>query len=406
MPTPTPAPEAIWSLPIGMAVSWLLVIAVGVIEAGLVVAWLRQRRSAAASTPRGAHTEALDASSEALGAPAEALDVSWLASLLNQFNQGALVVDLNDRPVAWNEMAEHEFALDDPTSALPLSLLLLISKVLIDETEETTEIPDDRGGRLRVTVAPLGGTDQIGAPMLGALVLIRRPGEETGRIQSYRHLIGAMAHELRTPLTAILGHVDILGSCDPERDEALWRRSREFIASEAKRLARLVEDLLTLSRLDLTPLQRRPLNLRAVAEEAISALFQAAEARGVCLALQSAPGLPRVPGDRDRLHQVFLNLLDNACKYTAAGGQVTVHLSAGDDGVWVEVRDNGAGIAPEDLDHVFEPLYRGQDVRDVPGTGLGLTIVRTILEQHGSTIHVESVLGQGTTFGFCLPYAK
>ena len=387
MPTPTPTPEAILSVPIGIFVSWLLVIVVGAVEGGLLLMWLWRRRSTRASNP--------------LNGLSETLDVTWLASVLAKFDQGALVVDLDDRPVAWNEAAERELSLADPTSELPLSLLVLVSKVLISETEETTEILDDRAERLRVTVAPLGRTKKI-----GALALVRRPGEETGRIQSYRHLIGAMAHELRTPLTAILGHVDILGSCDPERDEALWRRSRDFIASEAERLARLVEDLLTLSRLDLTPLQHRPINLRVVAEEAISALFQAAEVRGVRLALQSAPSLPRVPGDRDRLHQVFLNLLDNAVKYTNAGGDVAVHLSATDDGVQVEVRDSGVGIAPEDIGHVFEPLYRGQDVHDVPGTGLGLTIVRTILEQHGSTILVESVLHQGTTFRFCLPCAE
>jgi two-component system phosphate regulon sensor histidine kinase PhoR len=214
-----------------------------------------------------------------------------------------------------------------------------------------------------------------------------------------------MAHELRTPLTAILGHVDILDSCDPARDEVLWRRSRDFVASEAQRLARLVEDLLTLSRLDLAPIQHRPVNLRAVAEEAISALFEAAEERAIGLALQSTPSLPRVLGDRDRLQQVFVNLLDNAIKYTDPGGQVAVHLTAQEEEIQVKVRDNGAGIAPEDLDHVFEPFFRGQDVRGVPGTGLGLTIVRTILEQHGSTIEVESVVRQGTTFRFDLSYA-
>lgn len=384
MPTPTPTPEAILSVPVGMVVSWLLVILVGGIEVVLLLLWLWRHRLAKEDNP--------------VSISSETLDVVWLASLLSKFESGVLVIDLDDRPIAWNEAAEQDLALVDETSELPLALLALVSKVLLDETEETTEIFDDQGNLLRVTVTPLGRENKV-----GALVLIRRPGEKTGRIQSYRHLIGAMSHELRTPLTAILGHVDILGSCDPGKDEVLWRRSRDFIASEAERLARLVEDLLTLSRLDLTPLQYRPVNLRAVAEEAVSSLFQTAEARNVRLSLQSAPSLPRVPGDRDRLHQVFLNLLDNAVKYTSAGGDVAVHLSSTGDSVQVEVRDSGAGIAPEDLDHVFEPLYRGQDVRDVPGTGLGLTIVRTILEQHGSTIHVESNLHQGTTFRFCLP---
>ena len=132
--------------------------------------------------------------------------------------------------------------------------------------------------------------------------------------------------------------------------------------AQAERLARLVEDLLTLSRLDLTPLHRRPVNLRSVAEEAISALFQAADSGGVRLVLQSPPSLPRVLGDRDRLQQVFLNLIDNAIKYSHPDGEVVVRLAAESDSVQAQVRDDGVGIVPEDLPHIFEPLYRSEDV--------------------------------------------
>jgi signal transduction histidine kinase len=115
--------------------------------------------------------------------------------------------------------------------------------------------------------------------------------------------------------------------------------------------------------------------------------------------------LPRVKGDRDRLQQVFFNLLDNAIKYGRGGGETVVHLAQDADLVQVEVRDDGIGIAPDDLPHIFDPLYRSEQARDQPGTGLGLTMVRTILEQHGATIDVHSVLGRGTTFRFELPCA-
>ena len=123
------------------------------------------------------------------------------------------------------------------------------------------------------------------------------------------------------------------------------------------------------------------------------------------LALQSSPNLPRVLGDRDRLHQVFLNLLDNAVKYSSPGGEAIVRLTPEEGSLQVEVQDDGVGIAPEDLPYVFEPFYRSGGVRDMPGTGLGLTIVRTILHQHGATIDVQSVPGQGTCFCFHLPHA-
>lgn len=384
IPSPTPTPESILSLPVSTAALGLSQAITVVI---LLVLLLTRRRPRGKSVPR----------------TFEVGDASWLAALLDGLPQAALVVGPNGLPVTWNAAAARSLDLSKGTTRLPPSLAALVVRVIESGATETTEIvaPDAPGRSLRVTASLLG---EVGEN--GILVLMQNPAEETQGAEPYRRLISAMAHELRTPLTAILGHADILGSCNPVEEEALWRRSRGFIASEAERLARLVEDLLTLSRLDLTPLQRRPVNLRAVAEEAISALFQVAQARGVRLALQSPPNLSRVLGDRDRLQQVFLNLLDNAIKYSSAGGEVVVRLTPQEDLMQVEVCDDGVGIAPEDLPYVFDPLYRSENVRDVPGTGLGLTIVRTILEQHGATIDVQSTPGHGTTFHFCLPCAQ
>jgi len=378
-PPSAPTPEPVVSLPLG-AVALGVLLTIGAV-ALLVLLLTRRRRSPARPT----------------GDMADAL---WLASLLDGIPQAALIVNASGQLVLWNAMATRSLALTGPSAELPLSLSALVTRVMQTATAETTEIADPRTPerRLRVTASPLREQDGN-----GALILAETSTETARSAESYRRLISAVTHELRTPLTAILGHADILGSCHPAQDEALWRRSRDFIASEAERLARLVEDLLTLSRLDLTPLQRQPINLRAVAEEAISTLFQAAEARGVQLALQSPRDLPRVLADRDRLYQVFLNLLDNAIKYSPAGGEAIVRLSLEGDAVQAQVCDNGAGIAPQDLPYVFDPLYRGQNVRDAPGTGLGLNIVRTILEQHGATIGVQSAPGHGATFHFCLP---
>jgi signal transduction histidine kinase len=380
-PPSTPTLEPIYSLPIGAAAGGLLLIVGAMVLLGLLLA----RRSQGRETVPDVKA------------------VPWLASLLDGLPQAALVVDALGQTVAWNTAAARTLALADQARSLPMSLAGLVARVLDAGSAETTEItaPGAPDRRLRATASPLRAMDFPS----GALVLLQDPTGADRSTESYRRLISAMAHELRTPLTAILGHADILDSCKLEEDEALWRRSRDFIASEAERLARLVEDLLTLSRLDLTPLQRRPVNLRVVAEEAISGLFQAAETRGVRLALQSPPDLPRVLGDRDRLQQVFLNLLDNAVKYSS-GSEAVVCLSPESSFIQTEVRDDGVGIAPEDLPHIFEPLYRSEDVRDISGTGLGLTIVRTILAQHGTTIDVQSAPHQGTAFRFRLPFAQ
>ncbi|MBC7250132.1 MAG: hypothetical protein H5T62_07595 [Anaerolineae bacterium] len=327
-----------------------------------------------------------------------------LPELLNSLPLAVLIADPDGQVVVRNSEAARLLGLGGHAQEIPLSLRTLVQRALAFDVSETTEIlaPDDEQRRLRVTITPLGAT---GSPR-NALVLVSDPNESHEREASYRRLISTVSHELRTPLTAIMGHVDILGSCSIE-EEALWRRSQRFIAGEVQRLARLVDDLLSLSRLETTPAQMRPVNLHAIAEEAISALWEAAERAQVRLLLQASPALPRVLADPDRLQQVFINLLDNAIKYSSGGATAAVRLYHEGDAVRVEVADTGPGIAPDDLPHIFEPMYRGSTaaIRATLGTGLGLTIVKAILEQHGTTITVESVRGEGTTFTFRLPCA-
>jgi two-component system phosphate regulon sensor histidine kinase PhoR len=328
----------------------------------------------------------------------------WLPDLLNSLPMAALVADSDRQVIAHNIEAARLLGLSGRDLELPLTLHTLVQRVLALGVSETTEIPapDDAQRRLRVTVTALSAA----GPARDALVLVSDPIELRQREMSYLRLISTVSHELRTPLTAIMGHVDILGSCNIE-EEALWRRSQRFISGEVERLARLVDDLLSLSRLETSPSQMRPIKVRAIAEEAISALWEAAERAQVTLLLQAPPGLPRVLADPDRLQQVFINLLDNAIKYSSGGATATIRLGHEGDVVRVEVADTGPGIATDDLPHIFQPMYRGSSaaIRASLGTGLGLTIVKTILEQHGATVSVQSAPGEGTTFTFRLPHA-
>jgi signal transduction histidine kinase len=316
---------------------------------------------------------------------------------LEALDGAAAIVDARGQVVASTQAMSALWDAD-----LPKEVRAAIERVRDSDVAETVQLPapSGEGHGCQIRVAPLD--DVQGG---GGWALIEAEGAGTARSGSYQQLVGALAHELRTPLTAIIGHADILKSCDPLHEENLWQRSRSFIASEAERLARLVEDLLILYRLDLGPPALAPVNIRAVAETALSALYQIAEQRQVRLSLQCSPRLPRVRGDRDRLERVLINLLDNAIKYAPRGGRAEVRLTDRQERVEVCVCNDGDGIAPEDLPHVFDPLYRGGNAGHAPGTGLGLTIVRAILEQHSTEIEVQSDPGSETTFTFCLSRA-
>jgi two-component system, OmpR family, phosphate regulon sensor histidine kinase PhoR len=235
---------------------------------------------------------------------------------------------------------------------------------------------------------------------------------DTQRQQTfYRNFIQNVSHELKTPLTVIQGHAAKMGDAPDDREG--WQASRRIIADEGKRLTQLVDNLLTLSRLESPAftLDRAPLNFAALLEESILQVSDLAEERKLMLTLNSASGLPRIQGDRARLKQVILNLLDNAIKYTPSGGAITLTttLVKTDDGtpsqITCSVQDSGEGIPPDDVPHVFDKLYRARRLkgRPVEGSGLGLTIAQQIIHAHGGTITAQSELGKGSTFTFTLP---
>ena len=220
--------------------------------------------------------------------------------------------------------------------------------------------------------------------------------------QAQQRFVSDASHELRAPLTAIQGNLELLrrhpNLSSVDRDEALGEAERE-----ASRLTRLVADLLALARADAgVTLQRRSVAL----DEVVLDTFRIARqlARGQELVLD--PFEPaQVMGDEDRLKQLLLILLDNALKYTPAGGRVTLGLRHLRTTAEVHVRDTGVGIGAEDLPHVFERFYRADPARnrDSGGTGLGLPIARWIARQHGGDVTLESQLEQGSIATVRLP---
>jgi signal transduction histidine kinase len=221
-----------------------------------------------------------------------------------------------------------------------------------------------------------------------------------------RNMVSDIAHELRTPLTNLRGYVEAArdGLLQPDRQ---WLES---LYEEAVLLHRLVDDLqqLTLAEARELRLERAAVKISDLTQAALDSVRMAAEERGLTMLIDTPADLPAVYADAARIGQVLRNLLNNALDFTPQGGEVVVAARA--DGQWVnvEVRDNGRGIAPEHLPLVFERFYRvdASRARSTGGSGLGLTIVKNLVEAHGGRVWVSSTPNVGSTFGFSLPVAS
>jgi signal transduction histidine kinase len=222
--------------------------------------------------------------------------------------------------------------------------------------------------------------------------------------QRERDFLANVSHELKTPLTSIQGFSQAILDGTAE-EEAERKHAASIIIEEAGRMARLVEELLELARFDAGQIEiaRREVNLADVLEECAKRFAFQAEEAGIELEMD-VPALPPVLGDEDRLTQVFTNLLDNAIKHTPSGGKVKVIAKGvNQKNVKVAVTDTGSGIPPEDLPRIFERFYQVDKSRAGSGVGLGLAIAKEIIEAHGGSISVESVVGLGTKFTVSLP---
>lgn len=288
-----------------------------------------------------------------------------------------------------------------------LAVSVLVTRRLVAPVQAMTEaslaIAD--GHFERRVAAPPG--DPAEADELGQLArAFNQMAERLEHTEEMRRqLLGDVSHELRTPLTAIKGSMEALVDGVLPAEAATFQQ----IEQEADRLQRLVNDLQELSRVEggAYELNRRLLSVEALAQAAVGRMRTQFQQKGVALGVEVEPGLPPIQGDEDRLLQVLLNLLDNACRYTPPGGQV--QLTAGRQGreVHLAVRDNGIGIPAEHLPHLFTRFYRvdkSRSRREGGGSGIGLAIARHLVEAHGGRIWAESAgPGQGSTFWVALP---
>jgi signal transduction histidine kinase/CHASE3 domain sensor protein len=270
---------------------------------------------------------------------------------------------------------------------------------------DVVEGPDGRV--LDRYVAALGVED--GVP--GTLVVLRDVTAEREADRLKDEFFALVSHELRTPLTSVIGYLELLRDADDPDDPAAAERATylKVIERNARRLLRLVGDLLFVAQIEAGRLAldlSGRVDVAAVARQSLEAARPRAADAGVRL-VDDVEDAGEVRGDADRLAQAVDNLVSNAVKFTPAGGTVTVRVRRDGDGALVEVADTGMGIASEDQERLFERFFRADAVMTaaIQGVGLGLTIVRAIVEGHGGSIGVDSTPGRGATFRVRLPLA-
>ena len=340
--------------------------------------------------------------------------------VLDSLTSGVLAVDLEDRVLFVNIALSRRLGVDrdacvgksalelfgtlNPHSSVKRSPLYRLRRR--DDTRNMfREVEWSDGNRivhLREDSSPLH--DKSGQ-LIGRLFAYHDLSWEKTIDQMKSEFISIASHELRTPMTAIKGSVDlILGGCAGEVNaEAM--ELLEIAHSACDRMIRLINNILDLSKIEAgqIKLNLTSINLADVVERSLRNLGGLAAQDEITLNLESASELPRIEADEDRIEQVITNLLSNAIKFSPAKGQVSVHLSTDSSWVRCSISDRGCGIDEKDLDRVFGKFQQVAAPKRGTGTGLGLAITRALVTEHRGKIWVESRVGEGSRFVFCLP---
>ena len=327
-----------------------------------------------------------------------------LETLLNSMQDAVIAVDAAGR-VQWANRGMDELLAHAPRLNAPLidsvrdpDFLAAIQKASAEKVVSSVRSNTIATGRtFDVTAAPM--------PEGGAVAVLRDLTETERMEKTRRDFIANVSHELRTPLTSIQGYTETL--LDSPLEDGHVREFLEIIRKNAARMSRLTEDLLTLARVESGE-QRfdiQPCNTEELLQDARESFLDVARSYDMELAVDNAAPAIHVSADREAIHQIFSNLIENALKYAASGKKLILGARPVTNGIEFYVMDFGPGISSEHLPRLFERFYRVDKARsrESGGTGLGLAIAKHIVLAHGGTIRAESELHHGSTFVFVLP---
>jgi two-component system phosphate regulon sensor histidine kinase PhoR len=344
-------------------------------------------------------------------------DRSKLNAILTGMREGVVAVDRDDRVIHINQAAAAMLQIDAAAcigkQIWEITRLQELCLVLNDASRQRREIKRNMnisygisGQVIEMHAVPLrvGEAEAPGGAMVVLLDISELRRLETVR----RDFVSNASHELKTPITAIRALVETLIDDSAQMSETIRLSFLDKIAKQALRLSAIVVDLMALSRFESQPealVLNAMVDLRTVVSASVKGLVPLADDKGIILEFSEPDGELEILSDAEFIDQAITNVLDNAIKYTAAGGRVTVSLQSIDSEAVISVQDTGIGIAPQDKERIFERFYRVDKARsrELGGTGLGLAIVRHIVLVHQGRIEVDSQPGQGTTFRIFLP---
>lgn len=348
-----------------------------------------------------------------------------MTAIVNSLAEGLVLVDGNYRVLHINPAAEHllnvgadqvgeELTLIVQDITLARALKESEGQISLNETVNLEVTLDQRGetSTLRIVASPF--LDEAGA-VLGTVYVFDDITREKEIDQMKSDFVSLVSHELRTPMTSIIGFVSLIldGKTGPINDKQ--RRSLVRVQHQAERLADLINDLLDISRIEAGRIQMKQeeISVSEIAEQRIEEISPQADAKSIELRLFASESLPHTIGDQERIGQVFTNLIGNAIKFTPESGKIAVRISANgtlsgksDKALHIEVIDTGEGIPIEERERVFNRFHQLGNIntRQEGGSGLGLSIVKSIVESHGGTVWVDDGYeGRGSNFQFTLP---